>query len=931
MAAELAARRDLRSAEVEAATPGVFLSYAGADRAVAARVVAGLRAAGAHVWWDRDGIGWSDNWIEKLQNTLTECAAYVILVGAGGVRRWVKAELHIATRRHFENDLPVFPILLHGVPPDSLPPFLSIFQAANLPEDLARCDFAELADRLKAVPAAAEDARPAIDDGTCPFPGLEAFREDDARFFFGRQSETLDALRRLGPGLDGIYRRWLQIEGPSGVGKSSLVRAGLVPAIRRGWIEEGDAQIRRWRVAPPLRPGADPIENLADSLSWGLAPEQGRLALAELDRDLRAGDERALRLMLRQHVADGEGLVLVVDQLEELFTLTAKAKDRARFDALLAEALRDLDGPLHLITTVRSDFMVRFAELPELQGLLNNAAGRYLLPPVSEAGLRDVVRTPARLAGLHWSEASLPGDIVAEAIAEPGALPLVGNLLRLLWDERDGNVLSSRVYREFGGLGGALATRADLLLDSLDAEVGNGRDRARKLLLELVEPGLGSQDSRRTITRQMALAAADGGREAEVVLDRLSGLRGATTPRGARAMPRLVMVSDSPDEPADATRAQVDLAHEALLRNDRHGQPYWKTLRDWVDQYRKQLENRRLLEILAEKWQDGGRPQLSNVLARGRQLRDFRQVGTAISDRAADYLRASRRLRGLRATALAVLVALIAAAGYGSWWTIENETNLRVALRVLAVRVGLGSLAAPTMVQLKGDKFLMGSTEEQKWSQHQVTVPVFEIGKYEVTFDDWDLCVAGGGCNGYTPSDQGWGRGRRPVINVSWDDAKAYVDWLSGVTGEPYRLPSEAEWEYAARAGTTTRYWWGDDAPTPDQANFGSNVGKTTEVGSKPYPANPWGMYDMNGNVWEWVEDCWHDSYAEEGRPDDGTAWTTGSTADCSRRVLRGGSWVNDPEALRSAGRNWSLTGIRISLTGFRVARTLSRSESVTP
>ena len=344
------------------------------------------------------------------------------------------------------------------------------------------------------VSGSTEDAQPVVDDGVCPFPGLEAFREDEARFFFGRQSETLDALRRLGPGLDGIYRRWLQIEGPSGVGKSSLVRAGLVPAIRRGWIEEGDAQIRRWRVAPPLRPGADPVENLADSLSKGLASEQGQLALGALDRELREGGDRALRLLLRQHVADGEGLVLVIDQLEELFTLTAKAEDRAHFDALLAEALADLDGPLHLITTVRSDFMVRFAELPRLQGLLNDVAGRYLLPPVSEAGLKDLVRTPARLAGLDWSEASLPGDIVSEAIAEPGALPLVGNLLRLLWDERDGHVLSARVYRELGGLGGALAQRADLLLDILDAEVSNGRDRARKLLLELVEPGHGSQD-----------------------------------------------------------------------------------------------------------------------------------------------------------------------------------------------------------------------------------------------------------------------------------------------------------------------------------------------------------------------------------------------------------------------------------------------------
>ena len=161
-----------------------------------------------------------------------------------------------------------------------------------------------------------------------------------------------------------------------------------------------------------------------------------------------------------------------------------------------------------------------------------------------------------------------------------------------------------------------------------------------------------------------------------------------------------------------------------------------------------------------------------------------------------------------------------------------------------------------------------------------------------------------------------------PVVCVSWDDAEAFVSWLRSTTdqhyqllseaeweyaaraGKTYQLLSEAEWEYAARAGTTTRYWWGNDLPTPEQANFGINVGKTTEVGS--YPANPWGLYDMNGNVWEWVEDCWHESY--QGAPSDGSAWTSG---DCSRRVLRGGSWSGRPEYLRSANRGWYSTDHR--------------------
>lgn len=115
------------------------------------------------------------------------------------------------------------------------------------------------------------------------------------------------------------------------------------------------------------------------------------------------------------------------------------------------------------------------------------------------------------------------------------------------------------------------------------------------------------------------------------------------------------------------------------------------------------------------------------------------------------------------------------------------------------------------------------------------------------------------------------GRGRRPAINLSWYDAKAYVEWLAGEARQPYRLLSEAEWEYACRAGTTTRHWWGD-VTTSENANFGQNVGRTSEVGA--YPANPWGLYDIHGNVWEWVEDAWHGSY--DGAPDDGGAWVQG-------------------------------------------------------
>jgi formylglycine-generating enzyme required for sulfatase activity len=239
----------------------------------------------------------------------------------------------------------------------------------------------------------------------------------------------------------------------------------------------------------------------------------------------------------------------------------------------------------------------------------------------------------------------------------------------------------------------------------------------------------------------------------------------------------------------------------------------------------------------------------------------------------------------------------------------------------------------PEMVVVPAGSFTMGSPESEpqrsadEGPQRRVTIArPFAVGKFEVTFAEWDACVAAGGCNGHRPSDSNWGRGNRPVINVSWDDARAYVAWLSRKTGKTYRLLSEAEWEYAARAGTTTPFSTGQRITT-EQANFdgnhtynGSSKGqyrqRTLPVGS--FAANAFGLHDMHGNVWEWTEDCWNANYS--GAPTDGSARTSG---ECGRRVLRGGSWVDLPRFLRSADRYWITAENRIDVIGFRVARTL--------
>jgi len=223
------------------------------------------------------------------------------------------------------------------------------------------------------------------------------------------------------------------------------------------------------------------------------------------------------------------------------------------------------------------------------------------------------------------------------------------------------------------------------------------------------------------------------------------------------------------------------------------------------------------------------------------------------------------------------------------------------------------------MVNIPGGSFrmgdLIGEGGDAEKPVHTVTIQAFKLGKYEVTFAQWDACVADGGCGGYTPNDEGWGRDNRPVINVSWKDAQSYIGWLNSKTNGNYRLPTEAEWEYAARAGSTTRYSWGNEIGTGNAACCRYD-GKTVEVGS--YSANDFGLYGMYGNVWEWTEDCWNNTYA--GAPTNGAALKVGQ---CSGRVFRGGSWVSDPWDLRSANRVWNQPYFRDNLLGFRLARTM--------
>jgi formylglycine-generating enzyme required for sulfatase activity len=224
------------------------------------------------------------------------------------------------------------------------------------------------------------------------------------------------------------------------------------------------------------------------------------------------------------------------------------------------------------------------------------------------------------------------------------------------------------------------------------------------------------------------------------------------------------------------------------------------------------------------------------------------------------------------------------------------------------------------MVVVPAGEFDMGSNDApvEQPVHHVVLAAPVAIGRREVTFAEWDLCVAAGACK-YSPSDHGWGRGDRPVIDVSWDDAKIFLAWLSQKTGHTYRLPSEAEWEYAARGGSISSYPWGKEIGVGHAKCLdcgGGDARGTEPVGS--FRPNAFGLYDTVGNAAEWVQDCWNPSY--RAAPRDGSAWTSG---DCSLRVLRGGSFASKATAVRSSSRFRYDEDVRYYAIGFRVVREL--------
>ena len=622
-----------------------------------------------------------------------------------------------------------------------------------------------------------------------------------------------------------------------------------------------------------------------------------------------------------------------------LYTFADEAP-RRRFDALLANALQDPECPLFLITTVRADFLDRLEHLPRLQVIYNNCR-RYFLPTISEHGLREVIEEPARLARLDVSEVS--AAILADARDEIGALPLVENALFTLWQHCEDNRLSGERYRQQNGIAGMLSAQADILLDKIGRAVPKGKQAALESLLRLTRINDEGRHTRQRISRDDAVDVAGDGKDGvgERVVQLLSGERQADVPGTShKGALRLITASTEKTSGNEKGTQYVDLIHETLIRargkdeKSRKRFGYWPTLYDYIEANRDRDLHRQQLKFQTELWVKGKGLSLWWKLGGWRDLRRYRRLRIPRRGDEGRFLTWSRWKAGVQ---IVLLLSLIAFVGESYYWIRKHD--LPLDSMVMQQRYRLGYIPVPELVAIPAGSFDMGEQSEEflkqvpeKYipnfgvpGQHVDIAQGFRLGKYEVTYEQfdryvWDRHRAGHGDVAYPTMAKG-GRGTRPVVNVTWLESMAYAAWLGERTHLDCRLPTEAEWEYAARANTNTAYPWGDEIRRKrgDEEEVMVNCDgcgslwdneQSAPVGS--FPPSAFGLHDTSGNVWEWTCSLWSEAF-------NGNEQRCVEQRNAEVRVVRGGSWASGSDYARSAVRFLNTPVNRDGDIGFRV------------
>jgi formylglycine-generating enzyme required for sulfatase activity len=749
-----------------------------------------------------------------------------------------------------------------------------------------------------------------------PFRGLLPFELEHAPIFFGR-TRARNELRELLARQAERGTAFVLVVGASGSGKSSTVKAGLLPDLKlQGMI--GRVALVRYAVMRPADGEGDLLMKLAKAiLSDTALPE-----LTSLHCDLATLHEMLLKapgqvkLPLTQGLAAAgknanlteiaeARLVIVIDQSEEIFTHEGVTEEECAAFVAALEALAK-SGLVWLVATMRSDFFDRLETLPRLLALSSGEA-RYVIAPPQPSEIAQIIRQPAREAGLTFEvdesrAASLDDDICAAAMRDPSALPLLSFLLDQLWQLRtDSGMLTFKAYAELGGLEGALGRRAEEVFAAQPAEV----QAALPVLLRALVT-VGRSDKTTISSRTASLSRFPEGSAVRKLINAF------LDPKA-----RLLVVDE---DISSAGRAHVRVAHEALLS-------HWPRAKNQIAADSRDLELLGRLENDAERWQEATKKHRDSLtLPSGLPLAEALDLARRWADdvpaAVVEFVQQSRRVaRRQRRRLIMALVGAVAALPIGAAivWTVMVWRGVQAVEREMS------------FVAITQGCFTMGSPLEEEGRfdhevQHKVCLPAFELGKFAVTQEEWQLVMV------ENPDPARFKGHSNPVEMVSWYDARSFAWRMSLFGHHAYRLPSEAEWEYAARGGTTTPWFWGnkvDDgciyANLRDQTyeKLHYNVGEaivacedghdfTAPVGS--YKPNPFGLYDMIGNVFQWTEDCFG---PYDQAPSDGHA---ADPASCETRVERGGSWTAKPRFTRSGSRDTYPPINRNDVVGFRLA-----------
>ena len=657
----------------------VFLSHNSKDKPAVLAIARALQQAGVEPWLDAWYLRGGDRWQHVLRDALQSSTACAFCYGAHGAGDWHELELEVAHDRALKDpNFRLIPVLLPGLPepfePTSLPLFLSTLMWVDLRqgvEDAARLE--EFVVAVTGMPTSPNGRVVAAEvSDVSPYRGLHTFDREHAEFFFGREADVQRLLEKL------KASRFLAVVGPSGSGKSSLVRAGLLPALERNGLPGSAA----WQVCV-LKPGTHPLETLALHLAQLGAPGSVQQIIDQLRESDRALHQvTSLALLGRP---DNVRVLWVIDQAEEVFTLCQDEDERAAFLSNLLYAASAPEGRGAVVLTLRADFYPRLADYPRLAQRLGT--DQYLVSPLEGQALRDAIEKPAARAGATF-EPGVVDTILTDVETQPGAQPLLEHALQELWQRRRGRTLTLAAYQAIGGVAGALAKSADETFAHLTPEQ---QAIARRALLRLTQPGEGTEDTRRRAELDELAARPEEQGEVQRVVDALVTARLLTT---------------SGDE---QTGAQwVDVAHEALIRG-------WPRLREWLKEDREYLVMHRRLTEAAHDWHHGGRD--TDLLYRGVRLAEAQALAeahpdalnplerefVAESEAFRDRERLARdRLRKkiIAGSLLAAMVALAFAAFAGwQWWEAGRQKTIAESQSLAAVAAEATAVAASTRAE----------------------------------------------------------------------------------------------------------------------------------------------------------------------------------------------------------------------------------------